>query len=1036
METPAPTPDNFNENEEIIKVNINSEEYKVNIYIEFSNLVILLEPSDNNPEKIFQNSFNFIESKNFHKSLKGCESIEEVKENLLNIFYEKIPKAEQNENGVSLITSFLRQNISIPLKKLDKGNDDLNYNSLSPEMKKIIDDNEIIIGIDLGTTYSCASVMIDEHIIIIENSLGQRITPSYVCFFDPNEICVGEMAKLQPSQEYKTIIYNAKRLLGRNIDDKEIKEIVPDLPFEVKQDKYLNQLYININFKKEGNKKFYPEQISALILKKLVKDSEYYLTKKLKKQIIIKNAVITVPAYFNQKQREATYQAAKIINLNVKRMLNEPTAASLAYGFKTIGNNNKLITVLDFGGGTLDLTLLQFIKNNKNVYCDIKFSFGDTHFGGEDFDYILMKKCLESVGKNELDKKLQCNIRLKRACEIAKIKLSTYDSTNIILEEYSKNININYPLTKEDFEAYCKPIFDKFENILQTFLASCGYKDVDISEVILIGGSTLIPKVESIIQKVFKYSQIKKNLNPKESVARGAAIQAAMLSELSPVKHISLLDVTNLSFGINVLGQKMSKIIKRSTPIPEEASDVFVTVADNQTEALIEIFEGEDALTKNNLCLGKFRICNLPKMKKGKAKILVKIQIDNDSILNVTAYDRQNEQNFKQLTIKRPKGLSDKLDELIKETENIHEIELEEYNDIKDYVIDEEEKIFNINNNEEAQEINSKLINTLAGFIMLITKKIDKKKIVISYIKYYFLKVMKFLENNNEEKIISNFDENLNLILEEIQFNSTDLIIEIIEIFVDNEKLYSKCLIQLLSNYFEKITKEFYEVNFILKKEPNNFDKALDILKELKERIKFAEKFCEKPIEKDKPSKNNKMSIQNKIKELSIKIDVKEIIINNYKNPVDFNIIGEREKVENLLEQYQKCISNDAKDLFELEKIIKTCNLSMSEDEIKAKNFLQNFNEKKDDDPEKFLLIFEKYNITEYYEITDILNMADDPDQRYNFIVGLCAKYQKYNDHLNPGLKKDAINQIQIYLNHLKKKCDYKNKPLFITPEY
>ena len=370
---------------------INSEEYKVNIYIEFSKLVILLEPSDNNPDKIFQNSFNFIESKNFHKSFKGCESIEEVKENLLNIFYDRVPNTEINENGVSLITNFLRQQISIPLKKLDKGNDDLNYNSLSSEMKKIIDDNEIIIGIDLGTTYSCASVMIDDHIIIIENSLGQRITPSYVCFFNPNEICVGEMAKLQPSQEYKTIVYNAKRLLGRNIDDKEIKEIVPDLPFEVKQDKNLNQLYININFKKEGNKQFYPEQISALILKKLVKDSEYYLTKKLKKQITIKNAVITVPAYFNQKQREATYQAAKIINLNVKRMLNEPTAASLAYGYKTIGNNNKLITVLDFGGGTLDLTLLQFIKNENNVYCDIKFSFGDTNFGGEDFDYILMK---------------------------------------------------------------------------------------------------------------------------------------------------------------------------------------------------------------------------------------------------------------------------------------------------------------------------------------------------------------------------------------------------------------------------------------------------------------------------------------------------------------------------------------------------------------------------------------------------------------------------------------------------------------------
>jgi molecular chaperone DnaK (HSP70) len=257
--------------------------------------------------------------------------------------------------------------LSITLKKIDKDND-LSYNTLSEEMKKIIDKNELILGIDLGTTYSCASVMLDHRIVVIENSLGQRTTPSYVCFLKNKEICVGELAKLQPSKEYKYIIYNSKRLLGRNINDKEIKEIIPDLPFDVRQDDELNQLKININFKKEGNKIFYPEQISALILKKIITDSEYYLQRLLNKNIIIKNAVITVPAYFNQKQREATYQAAKIINLNVKRMINEPTAASLAYGYKTIGNNNKLITVLDFGGGTLDLTLLQFVKNQNILF--------------------------------------------------------------------------------------------------------------------------------------------------------------------------------------------------------------------------------------------------------------------------------------------------------------------------------------------------------------------------------------------------------------------------------------------------------------------------------------------------------------------------------------------------------------------------------------------------------------------------------------------------------------------------------------------
>ena len=1028
--TPAAPPANIEnkEKEDDIRIEIDSDLYKLTIYIEFTSLVIILEPEDNNPDKILQNSFNLIELKNFHKSFQSYETLEEMKENLLELLRDKKPTVQKNQNGVILNINYLRQNLSISLKKIDKDND-LSYNTLSEEMKKIIDSNELILGIDLGTTYSCASVMLDHRIVIIENSLGQRITPSYVCFLKSNEICVGELAKLQPSHEYKNIIYNSKRLLGRNINDKEIKEIVTDLPFEVRQDDELDQLKININFKDEGNKRFYPEQISALILKKIISDSEYYLQRLLNKHLNIRNAVITVPAYFNQKQREATYQAAKIINLNVKRMINEPTAASLAYGYKTIGNNNKLITVLDFGGGTLDLTLLQFVKNQNNVYCDIKFSYGNTHFGGEDFDYILMKKCLESVGQNKFDKKLQCNVRLKRACEIAKIKLSTNDSTNIILEEYSKDININFFLTKKDFETYCEPIFTKFENLLKEFLSSCGHKDIDIAEVILIGGTTLIPKVESIIQSVFKYSQIKKNINPKEAVAKGAAIQAVMLSKLSTVNNMSLLDVTNLSIGINIIGEKMSKIIKRSTPIPEEFSREYFTVADNQTEALIEIFEGEDKMTKNNLCLGKFIISDLPKMKKGEAKILVKILINDDSLLVVTAYDKQNENNFRQLTIKRPKGLSDKLIELMKETGDIEEIELEEYINIKDFILKLEEERLNANE-ANSQDINSKLINNLGEFILSIIKKMDKEKIVISYIKYYFLKAIKYFENNQEEKIIENFNKNLNMILEEIQFNSTDLIFEIIEIFVDNNRIYSKCLLQLLNNYYERIAKKYFEVNSLLKKEPDNLDNALKILRELQERINFTEKFYDKPSGKD--IKNELILVQNSIKELSLNITVKEIIIKNEIDPIDFNIIGEREKLENIYERYQKCNSNDIKDLIDLEKIIKSSNVLISEEEKKAQNFLQNFNRLEDDNHEKLLLIFNKYNIAGYYE-TDVLINLLNSEKRYEMIVKLCSIYQKYNNNLTQGAKKDAITQIQIYLNHLKKKCDNKNESLFST---
>ena len=1037
METPAPTPDGDNINENEMHVNLGTDTYKIIIFIQLDKLVIRLESIDDDPDKILYNSFNFAQFKNFHNIFRGCQTIEGAKDQLLAILKMVKPQIKKNENDFTFNINIFGTNASIPLKKLDKEHD-LSYDSLSEEMKKIIDDGELIIGIDLGTTYSCASIMLDEHIIIIENSLGQRTTPSYLCFLEPNEICVGELAKLQPSYEFKNIVYNTKRLLGRNINDKEIKEILPDLPFDLIEDNNLNQLKININFKtKDGvfQKEYYPEQISALILKKLITDSENYLMKKLKKHIVIKNAVITVPAYFNQKQREATYQAAKIINLNVKRMINEPTAASLAYGYKQIENNNKLITVLDFGGGTLDLTLLQFIKNKNGVYCDIKFSYGDTHFGGEDFDYILMKKCLENVGQNEFDKKLQCNIRLKRACEFAKIKLSTSASTNIILEEYSKDTNINFTVTKEQFEEYCAPIFTKFEQLLNKFLDSCGYKYQDISEVILIGGTTLMPKVESIIKDVFKESEIKKNLNPNEAVARGAAIQAAMLSDLSPVKNMSLLDVTNLSLGVNMVGNKMSKIIKRSTPIPEEIPEIYKTVSDNQTQALIEIFEGEDDSTVNNLCLGKFTIYNLPKMKKGEAKIKVYIKIDNDSILNVTAYDMQNENNYKQLLIKRPKGLSDKMEQLIEETENIEEIELEEYIIIKDIIMDLEEEIENTNDKEHKQEITSKLINNLGEFIMNIikNKKIEKEKIVLSYVKYYFIKVVRYLEGNNEEeKIITNFDYNLNLILEEIQFNSTDLIFEIIEIFVDNKKLYSKCLLQLLSHYYEKIANTFFKINILLTETPNNYDKALDIISELKQQITHAQRFCEEPSEND-DNKKKIISLQKSIKDLSLKIDVKEVIIRNRQEPIDFNLIGEKEKLEKLLEEYQQCKTNDVKDLIDLESIIKKSNINITNEQKKAYNFLQIFNKMKEDDHEKFLFIFEKYNLTKYYEVSDLLNIILNLEERYDFLIELCSKYQKYGDGLKPGAKKDAITQIQIYLNHLKKKSENKIDKLFTT---
>ena len=437
-------------------------------------------------------------------------------------------------------------------------------------MKELINNNELILGIDLGTTYCSTAIKIDEKLIVIPNEFGLLSTPSYISIIDDEKRYIGDLAKLSASFD-KNIIYSSKRLLGRKYNDKDINEIKNDLPFKIIKDKNSEKIKIQINYNKKNKEiieEYYPEQISGMLLNKLKIDSEYYLSKKLGKEIKIKKAVITVPAYFNQEQRESTKQAAEIINLEVVRMINEPTSASLAYGYEKEENEKgNYIIVIDFGGGTLDITLLNFIKNNKGIYCDIKSSYGDTHFGGDDFDYILMKKCLND---SSFEKNLPHNIRLKRVCEKAKIKLSSFNKSKIILEEYQPSKNINIEITRNEFERLSKHLFDKFKQKLQDFLEKSNFNNRknEISKIILIGGSTLIPKIKQIIQDFFPYSQLNNTINPQLAVAMGASIQGAILSGLTYEKNINLLDVTNLSLGTEVLGEKMSVIIKRSTPFP------------------------------------------------------------------------------------------------------------------------------------------------------------------------------------------------------------------------------------------------------------------------------------------------------------------------------------------------------------------------------------------------------------------------------------------------------------------------------------
>ena len=473
-------------------------------------------------------------------------------------------------------------------------------------MKKIIDNHELIIGIDLGTTNSCSSVFIDNNIVIIPNSLGTSLTASYVSFLSEDIICIGDLARLSPISQYNTI-YNVKRLLGKSYKDEEIKEVLEKklLSYEIIEEKEFDTLKIKVKLDENKVIYYYPEQISALILKKIVLDSEDYLTKKIRKKIKIKNAVITIPAYFNQKQRRATKNAALIAGLNVKGMINESTAACLSYGFNSKENKEIYIVVIDFGGGTLDITLIKYEKGIDGIYCVVKFTYGDPNFGGDDFDTLLMGICLNKEIGN-INKNMAENIRLKKACENAKKKLceimkkkisedtkkklanqeqnksdESHTSVNIILEEYNHKENINVNITPTQFDNYCVNLYKKFRTILGDFKRDCGIKTDEIKEVILIGGTTLFPKIEKIIEEEFGINKIKNELDRKKAVSMGASILGAKISKLSKVNYIKLLDVTNLSLGVNVEGNKMSKIIERSSPIPIKDKNYYKTVSDN-----------------------------------------------------------------------------------------------------------------------------------------------------------------------------------------------------------------------------------------------------------------------------------------------------------------------------------------------------------------------------------------------------------------------------------------------------------------------
>ena len=1031
-----------------MKVTLNDEYkqlYDIKIYIQKNNLVLELESGSGK----YSRQYNLEQLQTIDRYFKQSENIEQAQNDLNNLFEGKYTIIENKEEDA--IIQFKKNNIKLILENIQKV--DISYGSLTEHMKKIIDNNQLILGIDLGTTYSCAAVMIDNNIIMIRNSLGLTTTPSYVSFINKNEVYVGELTKLLPSNE-KNIIFNTKRLLGKNLEDDNIKEMIEKLPFNLKMDNNNNLLKICIKFTKqeketnneEEEEELYPEQINSLILKRIIKDSEFYLTKRIGKDIKINNCIITVPAYFNQKQRESTYNSAKIIGLNVKSMINEPTAACLAYAFQSLENSDKKMIVIDFGGGTLDITLLRYKKDKDSIYCDVKFTYGNSNFGGEDFDKRLMEKCIEKCFSGEDSKNLKKKdknapkiIRLKRACERAKIKLSTYDSAKIHFKNGVNYEDIDFTIRKKEFIEYCKDLFDKFNKILDNFIIQSQINKNEISEIILIGGSTLIPKIREIITEKFSQSKINYHLDPKEVVAMGASIKAAKLSNLPSVEDIKLYDVTNLSIGIRVKGNRFKRIIPRSSPIPFDNIEIFKTTLENQDFAVIKIYEGEsdNDCDIKNLLLGKFFITGLPKRKEGDVKIEIKLEVKENSILEVTATEVMNPNNAKKLIIEKQNDLLKIVSELEKKEKEINFFEEEKYNALKYSLMQLEDNLrFQRNKKNQKGEYIKKIIQNILEKIGAFLIEYDVfSNMYISFVKYYFNKLCEFCQiyNFNDSEDLEQIKSDLSRLLKKIQYNNTEMIYEILEENIDNDNIYKNFNDFIMECLYTEINTIFYNSNKI--KNQKNSKIYEEILKDLS-RARTLINVCKELInknDKDKFKLNNITKKDLEILELKIKVR-EEIIKMKNKNWFSKLIHSNRDqmRLKNLYDKYCDYPSLDQDDLIELGRFINEISLAQEEKNFnveweKAERFIKHIDCKNvnDDIATTIHDILESYPYDKDNEDNEIMwkkfsKYKEGKCSLNDYLLLVRGKYQtKANDIKATSIELEVYNSILKYLNKI-----------------